>query len=103
MKPQPPSAAPFSTTTFRPGATPLNVDQAFQQAVALHRGGQLQAAGALYQRILAQQPRHAGSLHMLGLVALASGAVADAKRLIGQAVEQQPQDAGARVKAVCCT
>lgn len=97
MKPQPPSAAPFPSSTFRPGAAPVNVDQAFQQAVALHRGGQLQAAGALYQRILAQQPRHAGSLHMLGLVALASGAAADAQRLIGQAVEQQPQDAGARV------
>ena len=79
-----------------PGLLP-SVDPVFQQALALHRNGQLKDAATLYQQILAQRPDHGGSLHMLGVVALASGAVADAQRLIGRAAQLLPQDAGVHV------
>lgn len=86
---------------FRPhqptASAAFQIDQAFQQALTLHRSGQLQGAANLYQQILARSPHHPGALHMLGVVALGSGAFADAQRLIGQAVRLLPQDAGAHV------
>ena len=80
-----------------PAAQSAGIDLAFQQAVALHRSGQIQKAATQYQQILARSPKHAGALHMLGVVALASGAISDAQRLIGQAAQLLPQDAGVQV------
>lgn len=87
---------PFFPRTPQRSA-PFNVDQTFQQAIGLHRGGQLQGAAQLYRQILQRHPAHAGSLHMLGVVALSSGAYPDAVRLLTDTVRLLPNDAGARV------
>ena len=75
----------------------FNIDQAYQQALALHRGGQIQNAANLYQQILRKKPEHAGSLHMLGVVALSSNAFTKAKELLTEARRLLPQDAGVHV------
>jgi tetratricopeptide (TPR) repeat protein len=43
----------------------------FQQGAALHAIGKLAEAEAIYRRILDSEPRHADSLHAMGLIALA--------------------------------
>jgi protein O-GlcNAc transferase len=75
----------------------LDIERAYQQALALHRAGQIQNAANLYQQILSNQPNHAGSLHMLGVVALSSGAFAQARQLLSNALPYLPKDAGLRV------
>ena len=60
----------------------------FSQAVAHHQAGQLQQAADLYQQILSQRPRHADSLHLLGLVAYKTGHLDEAAGLIADAIEQ---------------
>jgi protein O-GlcNAc transferase len=90
------SKFPFFPRTPTQGIT-FNIDQAFQQALALHRGGQIQNAAQLYEQILRRKPDHAGSLHMLGVVELSGGAFAKAKQRLNNAVRLLPQDAGVRV------
>jgi len=67
------------------GAMPT-VAEAFRTAVAHHEAGQLAEAEALYTRILAVAPDHAGCLHRLGGLALASGRHDRAIALIGRAM-----------------
>jgi len=64
------------------------LQQVFSQAVAHHQAGRLQQAADLYHRILAEQPRHADTLHLLGLVAYKTGHWDEAAGLIAEAVEQ---------------
>ena len=40
------------------------------QAVALHQQGQLDQAKALYEQVLAKQPKNFDALHLLGVLAL---------------------------------
>lgn len=75
----------------------INIEFAFKQALAQHRGGQLQKAATQYRQILARNPDHAGALHMLGVVALTGGAVTEAQRLLERAAKLLPQDAGLQV------
>jgi len=58
----------------------------FAAALRHHQVGQISAAERLYQRVLAQQPDHADSLHLLGVVAYQSGRAGIAVSLIGQAI-----------------
>jgi len=53
-------------------ARPLSKQQQaiFQQAIHLQQQGQLDLAEALYQELLATQPKHFDSLHLLGLIYL---------------------------------
>lgn len=90
------SQFPFFPRSPVPGNS-FNIDQAYQQALALHRAGQIQNAANLYQQILRKKPEHAGSLHMLGVVALSSSAFAKAKELLTEARRLLPQDAGVHV------
>lgn len=90
------SQFPFFPRT-PPAGNHFHIDQAFQQALALHRGGQVQNAAQIYEQILRRKPDHAASLHMLGVVALSAGAFASAKQRLTQAVRLLPEDAGARV------
>ena len=60
------------------------------------RAGRLAEAKALYEQVLASEPRHADALHLLGVVALQSGQPARAAQLIEQALEVQPQHPGYR-------
>ena len=48
----------------------LQIEAALKQARALHQAGKIGAAGALCQRILGIDPRHADALHLLGVMAL---------------------------------
>jgi len=60
----------------------------FSQAVAHHQAGRLQQAAELYQQILTEQPRHADSLHLLGLIAYKTGRLEEAAGLIADAIKQ---------------
>lgn len=66
-----------------------------QQAVALHQSGRLAEARALYERILAEQPRQFDSLHFLGVIALQSGEAEKSVQLIGEALRVNPHSAAA--------
>ncbi len=58
----------------------------FQQAYVAHQLGELTAASAGYQRVLAAKPDHFDALHMLGVIALQTDNPAQAQRLIEQAL-----------------
>ena len=90
------SQIPFFLRTAQP-IIGFDIDHAFKQALALHRGGQVKNATQIYEQILRRKPDHAGSLHMLGVVSLSIGAFVKAKHQLTQAVRLLPRDAGARV------
>jgi predicted TPR repeat methyltransferase len=64
-----------------------------QTAIGLHRAGRLAEAAAIYQGILAGDPRHAEALQLLGLVACQQNDLPRAADLIRQAVELAPGNA----------
>lgn len=55
-------------------------------ALAHHRAGRLEEAESIYREILAANPRHADSLHLLGMIECARGRYAAAADLIRQAI-----------------
>jgi predicted O-linked N-acetylglucosamine transferase (SPINDLY family) len=67
-----------------PGATAAQ--QAFAQAVQMQQMGRLAEAEQLFRRVLAFAPRHADSLHLLGVVHLQAGRNREAADWIGKAV-----------------
>src|SRR5579871_420493 len=75
--------------TSGPGANPT-----FLQAVQLHRAGNLAEAERLYRQILAQDPRHHETLHMLGVLAHQAGQNVAGEELIRQAIALKPAIAG---------
>jgi tetratricopeptide (TPR) repeat protein len=64
------------------------------QALSLHRKGRLDEAAALYREMLAQNPRDADALHLLGAIAFQRKNPAAAVELIGQAIAIAPDNAG---------
>ncbi len=64
--------------------TPTTPD--FALALQLHQSGQVAQAEAAYQAILAVQPNHADALHLLGVVRMQRGDLAEAIRLIESAL-----------------
>ncbi len=64
----------------------------FEAALDLHRRGELDAAQAAYHAILAAQPRHAGALMGLGLVAHHRGDAPLALELLQEARQLAPRD-----------
>lgn len=65
----------------------------FDQAVELHRAGRIDEAAAIYQRLIAADPRHAGARHLLGVVASQAGQYEQAVGLIRSSLaidEAQP-------------
>jgi tetratricopeptide (TPR) repeat protein len=58
----------------------------FAEALRHHQAGQLAEAERLYRQILARDPRHADSLHLLGVLAYQRGEPQAAVDLIGQAI-----------------
>lgn len=73
---------------------PFDTDAQFSHALALHQGGQLASAQAIYEAILQVDPTHANSWHMLGVVALQSDQPQRAVDCIGSAIRLQPTQAG---------
>jgi predicted TPR repeat methyltransferase len=65
------------------------------QAVRLHQQGRLDAAQALYRRVLALNPRQFDALHLLGVIERQRGAPARAIELIEEALRIDPQQARA--------
>ena len=60
----------------------------FAQGLTLHRSGQLQDAGRIYNQILATRPDHFDSRHLLGVVFLQTGDFAEAVRQIDLALKR---------------
>jgi tetratricopeptide (TPR) repeat protein len=60
--------------------------EAFELAVRLHQGGNLQQAEAIYRQVLAHAPRHAMAMHLLGVLAGQSQRIGEAITLIQQAI-----------------
>lgn len=62
-------------------------------ALALHRAGKLDEAGALYDRVIDQHPEQPDALHLRGVVHMQRGELREAVRLIGKAIVLRPDDA----------
>ncbi len=73
--------------------SPSEIPTLLQSAVQLHGAGSLDQAAALYERVLALDPKHPDALHLLGVVALARGDAARAEKLIAQAIKRNPSAA----------
>ncbi|HEX4508549.1 MAG TPA: tetratricopeptide repeat protein, partial [Burkholderiaceae bacterium] len=65
------------------------------EARSRHRSGRLPEAEQLYREVLRQDPRQAGALHFLGVLALQMGHPGPAAELMAQAVAIDPRDADA--------
>lgn len=60
------------------------------QAIALHRNGQLDQAEAIYLNILGIQPGHANCLNLLGVVAIQTKSHERAVKLLDEAIQIDP-------------
>ena len=84
-----------------PDSSPPGVDAqawataAFARARALQVAGSLQAAQRVYEDLLALQPDHMASLHMLGLVYAQTGQAQKGVDLLCRVLEAQPNNAQA--------
>jgi len=80
-------------------ATPRAVSPALQQAFAAalqqHSAGQLDESERLFQHVLAADPRHRDSLHMLGLIAFQTGRTERGAELLRRAIALDPAEATA--------
>ncbi|WP_425515094.1 tetratricopeptide repeat protein [Methylosinus sporium] len=65
-------------------------DSAFREARARHEAGEVEEAAALYRGVLASHPRHADSLHLLGLLEVERGAMEAGLCLIDEAMAIAP-------------
>ncbi|WP_219064098.1 tetratricopeptide repeat protein [Pseudomonas sp. UMAB-08] len=68
----------------------LTYEQVLQQAITLHRAGQLQEAERLYRAILQALPHHPNANHNLGLLALITNAPTVALPLFKRALDADP-------------
>ena len=68
-------------------------DDRFAAALTHHESGRLDEAEHLYRDILATDPAHAESLHLLGLIAVGKGDPATGVRLIRRAIALAPAQA----------
>jgi protein O-GlcNAc transferase len=75
----------------RAHSQPDQIDRDFRAAVQLLQNGQLQESQQLHRRILAKLPRHAPSLHHLGLIAFKNKSLAEAVDYIQQSVAIDPR------------
>ncbi len=66
-----------------------SVPETFARAVQFHHAGRLAEAQTLYRRVLTMEPRHADSLHRLGVIAYQAGQPASAVELIRKAIAQR--------------
>ena len=72
-----------------PKPAPVKVPQAFADALALHKQGNLSEAERLYSQVLAHRPDHFDALQMLSVIKLAKGQPAEALRLISEAMRMR--------------
>ena len=74
-----------------PTAETATLAAVFQRAYQAHQAGHLALAKQGYEHVLQHLPGHPDALHLLGLVAHASGEEAQALRYLQQAVAVAPQ------------
>ena len=67
------------------------LDELYRAAIRAHQQGQTAIAARLYDDILAQQPSHAGALHLKGVLALQSGNYDTAADLIERSLKIEPR------------
>ena len=60
-----------------------------ENALRHHQAGQLDVAENIYRSILAEEPQHADTLHLLGVLLMGKGEYANAVRLMEQAIGQR--------------
>lgn len=68
----------------------------FQRGFRHHQAGQLQQAEALYRQVLTVNPKHADSLHLLGIIMRQAGQPAQALQYLDKAIKIQPRAAAYR-------
>ena len=68
----------------------LTIDQALQQAVAEHKGGNLNEAENIYRAILQSQPNHPDANHNLGVIAVSHNQIEAAIPLFINALDTNP-------------
>src|SRR5450755_4241321 len=71
--------------------SPFNLQQAMQEAVALHQRGRLREAEKLYARVLKVAPEHSDALQLLGLAKAQGGQMGEAFRLMSAALKINPK------------
>jgi tetratricopeptide (TPR) repeat protein len=64
----------------------IDVNKIFNEALAFHQAGQFAEAERRYRQILARDPKHIDSLHLLGVIFYEAGRHAEALDLIGKAI-----------------
>src|ERR1700752_4175710 len=74
---------------------PPHLARALDEAFALHRQGQFDAAEKAYRRILKTWPDQFDALHLYGMLQFQRGSLADARKLLTQAIKIAPQSAAA--------
>ncbi len=67
----------------------------YVRAVALHQAGKIEAAAALYTKILTLHPEHVEARHYLGLARYQQGSFVEAEALLKEAVIKLPDSAEA--------
>lgn len=70
----------------------MNLAQLYRRALDLHRGGRLAEAEASYRELLSQNPRHADTLHLLGILHHQTGRHAEAAGLVAKAISLDPRN-----------
>uniref|UniRef100_UPI001B5BFA17 tetratricopeptide repeat protein n=1 Tax=Niveispirillum sp. TaxID=1917217 RepID=UPI001B5BFA17 len=68
----------------------MDINAAIDRAIALHQGGDLGGAEALYRQILIEAPALAGIHYLLGMAVLGQGRAADAVKALRTAVRLKP-------------
>jgi predicted TPR repeat methyltransferase len=71
-------------------APPTEREATLRRAMQAHGSGDFKAARQIYESWLAQAPRDADALHLLGVLEAQTGAPAAAEALIARAIEQAP-------------
>jgi predicted O-linked N-acetylglucosamine transferase (SPINDLY family) len=67
--------------------------ETFRAAAAHHRAGRMSEAELLYRKVLASDPAHPDSLHLLGLICHQTGRGGEAVELIARAAALKPENA----------
>jgi tetratricopeptide (TPR) repeat protein len=80
---------------MKTSSVPFNLGQAFGEAIALHRQGQLREAERIYARVLKAAPDHFDALNLLGAIKVQQGQFGEAQRLFSAAIKVNPRIAAA--------
>jgi tetratricopeptide (TPR) repeat protein len=76
----------MASSRKKQSAAASSVHAVFAEALQHHQSGRLAEAEGGYQRILTMRPRHADSLHLLGVVAFQTGRFGQAVEIIRRAI-----------------